>query len=38
MLDANSFAFGALFGKQPNDAVPRKIPAEPWFDRLEAQW
>jgi hypothetical protein len=36
-LDADSFAFGVLFGKQSNDAVPRKIPADAWFDRSEAQ-
>ena len=37
MLDAQSFAFGVLFGKQANDAMPRKIPADAWFDRSEAQ-
>ena len=36
-LDAQSFAFGVLFGKQANDAMPRKIPADAWFDRSEAQ-
>lgn len=36
-LDADSFAFGVLFGRQPNDAWPRKIPADAWFDRSEAQ-
>jgi hypothetical protein len=35
-LDAQSFAFGILFGKQVNDAMPRKIPADAWFDRSEA--
>jgi hypothetical protein len=36
-LDPESFAFGVLFGKRPNDAMPRKIPADAWFDRSEAQ-
>lgn len=36
-LDPESFAFGILFGKQPSDAIPRKIPADAWFDRPEAQ-
>jgi hypothetical protein len=36
-LDPESFAFGVLFGKQPNDAIPRRIPADAWFDRSEAQ-
>jgi hypothetical protein len=29
-LDAESFAFGILFGNQPNDSMPRKIGA--WFE------
>jgi hypothetical protein len=36
-LDADSFAFGILHGGRPDDAVPRKIGAEAWFDRWEAQ-
>jgi hypothetical protein len=36
-LDPESFAFGVLFGKQPNDPAPRKIGADAWFDRPEAQ-
>jgi hypothetical protein len=35
-LDAESFAFGVLFGNQPNDSVARKIGADAWFDRAEA--
>jgi hypothetical protein len=36
-LDAESFAFGVLFGNQPNDRMPRRIGADAWFDRWEAQ-
>jgi IrrE N-terminal-like domain len=35
-LDAESFAFGVLFGNQPNDPMPRKIGADAWFDRRDA--
>lgn len=35
-LHAESFAFGVLFGNQPHDAVPRKIGADAWFDRIDA--
>jgi hypothetical protein len=35
-LDAESFAFGVLFGGKVDDAVPRKIGADAWFDRSEA--
>jgi hypothetical protein len=35
-LDADSFAFGVLFGGQPDDPMPRKIGADAWFDRSEA--
>lgn len=36
-LDADSFAFGVLHGGQPDDTMPRRIGAEAWFDRWEAQ-
>ena len=36
-LDSESFAFGVTFGSQPNDPMPRKIGADAWFDRDEAQ-
>jgi hypothetical protein len=36
-LDADSFAFGILFGKAPDDPVPRKIGADAWFDRWDAE-
>lgn len=36
-LDADSFAFGILFGSNPDDPVPRKIGADAWFDRREAE-
>jgi hypothetical protein len=35
-LDSESFAFDVLFGKKPNDPMPRKIGADAWFDREEA--
>ena len=35
-LDTESFAFGVLFGQQPEDRMPRKIGADAWFDRQEA--
>lgn len=36
-LDADSFAFGVLFGKAPDDPMPRKIGADAWFDRRDAE-
>jgi hypothetical protein len=36
-LDADSFAFGLLFGNEPDDTMPRRIGADAWFDRWEAQ-
>jgi len=36
-LDAESFAFGVLFGGAPDDRTPRKIGADAWFDRREAE-
>jgi hypothetical protein len=36
-LDADSFALGVLFGKKPDDPTPRKIGADAWFDRREAE-
>ena len=36
-LDADSFAFDVLFGKKPDDAAPRRIGADAWFDRREAE-
>lgn len=36
-LDADSFAFGILFGHKPDDANPRKIGADAWFDRRDAE-
>ena len=33
-LDADSFAFGVLYGGNADDAMPRKIGAEAWFDRV----
>jgi hypothetical protein len=35
-LDADSFAFGVLFGSNPDDPIPRKIGADAWFDRRDA--
>lgn len=35
-LDADSFAFAVLFGRKPDDLLPRKIGADAWFDRQEA--
>jgi hypothetical protein len=35
-LDADSFAFGVLYGGNVDDAMPRKIGADAWFDRWEA--
>jgi hypothetical protein len=36
-LSAESFAFGVLFGESPDDRFPRKIGAEAWFSRWEAE-
>jgi hypothetical protein len=36
-LSAESFAFGVLFGDSPEDRFPRKIGADAWFFRLEAE-
>lgn len=36
-LDPESFAFGVLFGRQPDDRMPHKIGADAWFERLEAE-
>ena len=36
-LDAESFAFGILFGTAQDDRNPRKIGADAWFDRMEAE-
>jgi hypothetical protein len=36
VLDAESFAFGVLYGSNADDPTPRKIGAEAWFDRWEA--
>jgi Zn-dependent peptidase ImmA (M78 family) len=35
-LDAQSFAFGVLFGNADDDVMPRRIGAEAWFDRWES--
>jgi hypothetical protein len=35
-LDVDSFAFGILYGRAPDDTVPRKIGADAWFDRRDA--
>ena len=36
-LDHESSAFSILFGQQPDDAAPRRIGADAWFDRPEAR-
>jgi hypothetical protein len=36
-LAAESFAFGVLFGHKAEDKFPRKIGADAWFDRAEAE-
>jgi hypothetical protein len=36
-LAADSFAFGVLFGHQPDDKFLRKIGADAWFERGEAE-
>jgi hypothetical protein len=35
-LDPQSFAFDVLFGHEDDDRLPRKIGADAWFDRREA--
>jgi len=36
-LDPDSFAFGVLFGGAQDDRIPRKVGADAWFDRWEAE-
>lgn len=36
-LDADSFAMSVLFGGKADNTFPRKIGAEAWFDRREAE-
>jgi hypothetical protein len=36
-LDAESFAMSVLFGNGPDDPSPRKIGADAWFDRRDAE-
>lgn len=36
-LHADSFAIGVLFGNGPDDTSPRKIGADAWFDRRDAE-
>jgi hypothetical protein len=36
-LDADSFAFGVLHAGKPDDTMPRKIGADAWFDRWDAE-
>ncbi len=36
-LDTESCAFALLFGAGPEEAFPRRIGADAWFDRAEAQ-
>lgn len=36
-LHSDSFAFDVLFGNKPEDLHPRKIGADAWFDRREAE-
>jgi len=37
MLDAESYAMDVLYGRKADSAHPRKIGADAWFDRAEAQ-
>ncbi len=37
VLDVESFAFGVLFGGNSDDPMPRRIGADAWFDRREAE-
>lgn len=36
-LDANSYAFDVQFGGEIDDPIPRKIGADAWFDRWDAE-
>lgn len=36
-LDADSYAIDVLYGRKPDNSHPRKIGAEAWFDRREAE-
>jgi hypothetical protein len=36
-LDQESFAFGVQFGDYPEGSAPRKIGADAWFDRRDAE-
>ena len=36
-LDADSFAFEVLFNNAADDLVPRRVGANAWFDRREAE-
>jgi hypothetical protein len=36
-LDVDSFAFEVLFNNKPDDLMPRKVGANAWFDRWEAE-
>lgn len=36
-LDSASFAFEVLFNNKPDDPMPRKIGADAWFERREAE-
>jgi uncharacterized protein DUF955 len=36
-IDAHSFAFGVQFGGKADDPFPRKIGADAWFDRHDAE-
>ena len=36
-LDPESYAFDVIFGSKPNDTTPRKIGADAWFDRWDAE-
>lgn len=35
-LDSESYAMDVLFGRKPEDSFPRKIGADAWFNRLDA--
>ena len=35
-FNSESFAFGILFGSSADDHMPRKIGADAWFDRRDA--
>ena len=36
-LDADSYAIDVLYGRKPDNSHPRKIGADAWFDRREAE-